>query len=130
MARWLRAEFLQYSIWSPDVCHAGGLFILVDLLGVGVDGGRVGFVTGVGSGEGRAGLVVGVGVMAFGLSLVWGESKRFKVGGRGVFTSISILVGVMGGVVSFLGVWRGLGGGLVGGLDDVVVSSGGAAGGR
>ena len=89
MARWLKAEFLQYSL-------AGGFFVLVDLLsgfGVGVDGGGLGFMMGVGSGEGRAGLTNGVGVMSevgFGLSLVWGESDSCKVGGSG---SISILVG-------------------------------------
>ena len=123
MARWLKAEFLQYS-------HAGGFLVLVDLLsgfGVGVDGGGLGFMMGVGSGEGGAGLAIVVGVMSevgFGLSLVWGESDRCKVGGSG---SISILVGDMGGVVSLLGVW---GSGLVGGLGDVVVSSGVEVGGR
>ena len=42
---------------------------------------------------------------------MWGELGRHKVGVRGVSTSISVLVGVNSGVVSFLGVLRGFGGG-------------------
>ena len=99
MARWLKAEFLQCS-------RIGGFFILVDLLSgfmVGVGG----VVMGVGFGDGWTGFVAGVGVMGgvwFGLHLVWGESGGYKVGGRGMFTSMSLLVGVIRGVVSFLGV--------------------------
>ena len=90
----------------------GGLFILVDLLsgcGVGVGGVGIGFVIGVRSGEvwaGWAGFVAGVGV---------------------VLISVSVLVG---DVVSFLGVWGDVGGGSVGDLGDVVVSSEGEVGGR
>ena len=94
MARWLKAEFLHSS-------RIGGFFILVDLLSG--CGARVGVLTGVGSGEGWAGHVAGVGVMGgvgLGLLLVWGESGRYG-GGRGVCTSISVLVGVVRGVVSF-----------------------------
>ena len=124
MARWLKVEFRQYS-------HEGGFLILVDLLsgiGVGVDGG-------------------GVGVW---LSLVWGESGRHIVGGGVVLISMPVLVGVVGGVVSFPGVrgdigdgllgdWGGVmvssgdgvvGGWVVGGFSDVVVSSQGEDGGR
>ena len=99
MARWLKAEFLHCS-------RIGGFFILVDLLSgfmVGVGG----VVMGVGFGDGWTGFVAGVGVMGgvwFGLHLVWGESGGYKVGGRGMFTSMSLLVGVISGVVSFLGV--------------------------
>ena len=62
---------------------------------------------GMGSGEGWAGYVVGVGVMGkvgFGLLLVWSEPGRCKGGGRGVFISVSVMVGVIRDVVSFLGV--------------------------
>ena len=104
---------------------------MVDLLSgfrVGVDTVVMGFVIGVGSGDGWAGFVTGVGVMGgvgFGLHLVWGESGGggYKVGGRGIFTSMSVLVGVIRGVVCFLGVWRHVGGGSLGDLGDVVVSS-------
>ena len=116
----------------------GGFFILVDLsgCGVGVGGVGIGFVIGVGSGEvwaGWAGFVAGVGVVGevgFGLHLVWGESGWYKVGGRGVLTSVSVLVGVIRDVVSFLGVWGNVGGRSVGDLGDVVVSSEGEVGGR
>ena len=69
MARWLKAEFLQYS-------HKGGFFILVNLLsgfGVGVDGGGMGTL--------ESGMCGGV-----------------------TLTSMPFLVGVVGGMVSFLGV--------------------------
>ena len=82
---------------------------------------------------GWAGFVASVGVggsVGFGLHLVWGESGRYKVGGRGVLTSVSVLVGVIRDVVSFLGVWGDVGGGSVGDLGDVVVSSEGEVGGR
>ena len=130
MARWLKAEFLHCS-------HIAGFFILVDLLSrfmVGVGGVVMGFVIGVGFGDGWAGFVAGVGVMGgvwFRLHLVWGESGGgYRVGGRGMFTSMSLLVGVIRGVVSFLGVWKGVGGRSVGDLGDVVVSSDGKVGGR
>ena len=51
--------------------------------------------------------MVGVGVMdevGFELLLVWGEPGRCKGGGRGVLISVSVLVGVIRDVVSFLGV--------------------------
>ena len=118
MARWLKAEFLHCS-------RIGGFFILVVLLsgcGVGVGGVGIGFVIGVGSGEGWAGFVAGVGVM--------GESGGYKGGGGGVLTSVSVLVGVIRGVVSLLGVWGDVGGWSVGALGDVVVSSEGEVGGR
>ena len=47
-----------------------------------------------------------------------------------MFTSMSLLVGVIRGVVSFFGVWKGVGGPSVGDLGDVVVSSDGKVGGR
>ena len=103
---------------------------------VGVGKVVMGFVIGVGFGDGWAGFVAGVGVMGgvwFGLHLVWGESGEsgeYKVGGRGMFTSTSPVVGVIRGVVSFLGVWKGVGGRSVGDLGDVVVSSDGKVGGR
>ena len=96
----------------------------------------IGFVIGVGSGEvwgGWAGFVAGVGVVGsvgFGQHPVWGESGRYKVGDRGVLISVSLLVVVIRDVVSFLGVWGDVGGGSVGDLGDVVVSSEGEVGGR
>ena len=89
----MKAEFLHCS-------RIGGFFILVDLLsGCGVGVGEVGtrFVIGVGSGESWAGFVAGVRVM--------GKLEGYKVGGGGVLASVSVLVGVIRDVVSFLGVW-------------------------
>ena len=94
MARWLKAEFLHCS-------RIGGFFTVVDLLSgfkVGVGGVVMGFVIGVGSGDVWAGFVAGVGVMdgvGFGLHRVCGELGGYKVGGKGVFTSMSVLIGVM-----------------------------------
>ena len=95
----MKAEVLQYS-------HEGGFLILVDLLngiGVGVDGGGVGGW----------------------LSLVWGESGGCTAGGGVVSISTLVLVGVMGGVVSFPGVWGDIGDGSLGDWGGVMVSSGG-----
>ena len=67
----------------------------------------IGFVGGVGSVEGWEGCVVGVGLIGgigLGLFLVWGELGRPEAGGREVSTSISVPVGVMRYVGSFLGV--------------------------
>ena len=124
MAKWLKTECLHCS-------HTGGFLILVDLLsgcGVGVSGVGIGFVIGVGSGEGWGGVVADVGSgegwagVVAGVGMM-GETGGYKVGGGGVLTSLSVLVGV---IVSFLGVWRDVAGDLGG----VVVSSEGEVRGR
>ena len=88
----------------------GGFFILVDLLsgcGVGVGEVRVGFVFDVGSGESWAGIVAGVGSGESWAGLVagvgvMGELGGYKVGDGEVLASVSVLVGVVTDVVSFL----------------------------
>ena len=92
----------------------------------------IGFTIGVGSGDGQAGFVEGVGWMGgtgFRLLLVWDASGRYKVGGRGLFTPIPVLAGVLRDGVSFLGVWWGVGDASGCNLGDAVVSSRGEVGG-
>ena len=60
---------------------------------------------------------------------MWDASGWYKVGGRGLFTPISVLAGVVRDGVSFLGVWRGVGGASGCNLSDAVVSSRGEVGG-
>ena len=82
--RWLKAIYSR----------VGGFDILVDLLigyGIGVGGDGIGFATGVDLGEGCVWLAAGVRVMS--------EVES---------AFLSILVGIMWGVVSFHGVWGGV----------------------
>ena len=85
----VEAESLHYRTKSPDVCHTGGFFILVDFLGgcvVDMDGSRVVVSTSMGP---------------------WWKWARPQVGVTlGLFISMSALVAVEEGTVSFLGVWR------------------------
>ena len=114
----MRAEF-------DHISRAGGLFTLVDLrsgCGVGVAAGLSSdVVSGVAPGGVSVRVMAGVGVA--------GESGVCKMGGRGVETPGSVLVGDVVEGESSIGLCRGVGGGL-GLLGGMVASSGGGPGGR